>query len=142
MMTGDNGGVQPQQQNMFPQANDIAAAVIAAMQQVPQQPQQQNVAQSHVDPAMAAMLMEWDRLNKIPGQVGEDARAGVGVRVLDMARAGKRPLVRDYERITQDTPILAETYVVADVWSKGRALFPEFVPTPMEAFKFLGGLFS
>lgn len=145
----NNGGTQPRQQNMFPQAEDIAAAVVRALQQV-QQPQQVPqlgfgqvpMEQTHVDPSMAAMLVEWDRLNKIQGQVGEDARHAVGIRVLDMARTGKRPLVRDYERITQDTPILAEAYVAADIWSKGCALFPEFVPTPMVALKFLGGLFG
>jgi len=150
-MSADNGNTQ--QQTMFPQPADFAQEIVkamAAMQQpqpqmgqpVQQQVQQQPVEQSNIDPSMAAMLLEWDRLGSIQGQIGEDARHGVGVRMLDMARAGKRPIVRDYQRITEDTPIFAEAYVAADVWSKGCSLFPEFVPTPMVALKMLGGLFN
>lgn len=148
-MSADNGNTQ---QAMFPQPADFAQEIVKAMaamqqQQVGQpmqqpQVQQQPVEQTNIDPSMAAMLLEWDRLGSIQGQIGEDARHGVGVRMLDMARAGKRPIVRDYQRITEDTPVLAEAYVAADIWSKGCSLFPEFVPTPMVALKMLGGLFS
>ena len=156
---GTPGNVQ--QQQMFPQPAEFAQEIVkamAAMQQpmppqqqpqpMPPPPQQQQqqpqqpVEQSNIDPSMAAMLVEWDRLNNIQGQIGEDARHGVGVRILDMARAGKRPIVRDYQRITEDTPILAEAYVAADIWSKGCSLFPEFVPTPMVAMKLFSGLFG
>ena len=147
MGTPNNGS---DQQQMFPQPADFAQEIVKAMaaMQQPMQPMQQQVQQpppieqSNIDPSMAAMLLEWDRLGNIQGQIGEDARHGVGVRMLDMTRAGKRPIVRDYQRITEDTPVLAEAYVAADIWSKGCSLFPEFVPTPMVALKMLGGLFS